>query len=109
MSTPFRVRLSDAMARALTEVAPGNSSAALKALVLIGLDAAGYAIADLELERCRLLAEPLSPLVMQAIKALECRTGVGHLSYTSPATEEQVEQERVVGDSDPFAAIGIEV
>ncbi len=104
MSAPIRVRLSKPLQAALGQVS-GNTSAATRALLILGLHAAGYDLSALRRDLALLLAEQLDAPVMAALAALAegRRTAVGQVSYTpaEPAPDMEVE--------DPLGTIGIEV
>lgn len=95
------------MHAALAGLSP-NVSAAIRALLLVGLDSAGYALnAALKREALLLVAGgEIDARLVAALEGLlgERRTGVGHLSYRAPIAE-QIEQEA----DDPLATVGINV
>ena len=105
MSAPLRVRLSQPLQTALGRVG-GNASAATRALLVLGLHAAGYDVTGLRRDVALLLAEELDAPVAAALAALAegRRTGVGQVSYTP-----EVEPAPIVALADPLGAIGIEV
>lgn len=105
MSAPIRVRLSTPL-QAAVERAGANTSAATRALLILGLHAAGYDLAPLRRDIALLLAEQLDAPVMAALTALAAgrRTAVGPVSYMPLG--DVADQG---ADDDPLDAIGIEV
>ena len=105
MSAPLRVRLSTPLQAALGRVGD-NASAAARALLVLGLHAAGYDLAALRRDIALLLAEQLDAPVAQALREISegRRTGVGQASYTPEAAPARLEEL-----DDPLGAIGIEV
>ena len=89
MSAPIRVRVSEAMLAAL-EAVSGNTSAATRALIVLGLHAAGYNVAGLRREIALLLAEELDAPALAALEAIagRRRTDVGQASYAHTVESE---------------------
>jgi hypothetical protein len=112
---PHRVRLSPALA-ALLSVVGSNSSAAHRALLLLGAHAAGYDLSTCRSDIGRLLGEELDEPVQQRLATLYelCRTKGGQLEGTVPTPVLPSHHPPVVDavlseDADPFASVGIEV
>jgi hypothetical protein len=115
VTAPLRVR-AGALHELLDQVSAENTSAAVRALALIGAAEIGLNLGGCGREiALALLAEDLHPAARVALGRLaqgERRTGVGHSTYDRPTSvlpalidEESVE---LAGD-DPFAGVGIEV
>lgn len=112
-AAPTRLRLSPALQRLVAGVSP-NTSAGLRALLLLGAAAAGYDLGDCRADLGRLLGEELAPQVRTAVEALYPggRTAVGQTAYARPTAGLQPEMPPAPAlplDDDPLAGVGIEV
>ena len=86
MTAPIRARLGPAIESQLA-LASANTSAALRAYVLLGIAATGQDMAPFRREIARALAEELAPEVLAALASLGGgRTGVGQVTYNLPPT-----------------------
>lgn len=85
---PCRLRLSPAL-RALVEAASPNTSAAQRALLLLGASLVGYDLSGCRADLGRLLGEELDPRVRAAIDALYGyrEPGVGVPPHSRPTTD----------------------
>ena len=70
---PLRLRISPALQRLVTGVSP-NTSAGLRALLLLGAHAAGYDLSDCRADLGRLLGEEFAPPLRSAVEALYQRS-----------------------------------
>jgi hypothetical protein len=93
-----------------------NSSAAHRALLLLGAQAAGYDLSACRADIGRLLGEALDEPVRRELAALyeACRTKGGQMDGTVPPTvipthHPPVANALLPDDADPFASVGIEV
>lgn len=113
-AAPTRLRLSPALQHLVTGVSP-NTSAGLRALLLLGANAAGYDLGDCRADLGRLLGEELAPPIRSAVEVLyqHGRTPVGQPTYERPTDvlHPPEAQPAVLSptDDDPLAAVGIEV
>lgn len=113
---PCRFRLSPAL-RALLASASPNTSAALRALLLLGAHAAGYDLTPYRADLGRLLGAPLAAPIQHALTTLatDGRTAVGHLSYRCPTSDLPIPDRPptlpVAEETphDPFSTLGLEV
>jgi hypothetical protein len=112
---PHRVRISGSLHSVLVRVGP-NSSAAHRALLLLGAQAAGYDLAACRNDIGRLLGEELDEPVLHRLAALyeACRTHVGRRADIAPTSVLPSRAEAIAlhpppDTLDPLASIGIEV
>ncbi len=121
---PLRLRISPALQRLVTGASP-NTSAGLRALLLLGAHAAGYDLGDCRADLGRLLGEEFAPPLRSAVEALYQRSQgpgsgpgpVGQPTYERPTdvlpppeppsiAAEPSHDDR---EADPLAGVGIEV
>lgn len=104
MSAPIRVRVSEAM-QGMLDTVSANTSAATRALIVLGLHAAGYDLAGLRRDIAWLRAEELDAPVLAALTDIDGarRTAVGQVSYTA-----QLEPDGPDTVVDPLEDIGME-
>ncbi len=127
---PLRLRISPALQRLVTGASP-NTSAGLRALLLLGAHAAGYDLGDCRADLGRLLGEEFAPPLRSAVEALYQRSqgqgsgsefgpgsgSVGQPTYERPTdvlpppeppsvAAEPPHDDR---EADPLAGVGIEV
>ncbi|MFP4438866.1 MAG: hypothetical protein ACLFVO_16630 [Chloroflexaceae bacterium] len=116
MSTaPHRVRLSQALQGLLARTS-SNASAAHRALLLLGANAAAYDLTDCRADIGKLLGEALDEAVQGRLTEIY-RTyspDVGQVSYAEPPADLQTPEQTPAGTDlslldDPFTALGIEV
>lgn len=112
-AAPTRLRLSPSLQGLAASVSP-NTSAALRALLLLGAAAAGYDLLDYRADLGRLLGEELAPQVRTAIEELYPggRAPVGQPAYGCPTAvlpSETPHAPALPLDTDPLAGVGIEV
>ena len=127
---PLRLRISPALQRLVTGASP-NTSAGLRALLLLGAHAAGYDLGDCRADLGRLLGEEFAPPLRSAVEALYQRSqgsGSGSEFGSGPGPVGQPTYERPTDvlpppeppsiaaepshddrEADPLAGVGIEV
>lgn len=110
---PRRIRMSVALEQ-LVGLVGANASAAHRALLLLGAQAAGYDLHPCRSDIGRLLGEDLAEPVQQRLADLyaACRTRVGQPAFHAPPPVPPVpptERSLPSFEDDPISAIGIEV
>lgn len=114
MTAPLRLR-AGALHELLAQVSAENTSAAVRALALIGAAEIGLDLGGCGREiALALLAEDLHPAARAALGRLaqgERRAPVGHPAYDrpTPVLQPPVEEPLELASDDPFAGVGIEV
>jgi len=114
MTAPIRVRLGELIETQLAH-AGANTSAALRAYLLLGFASASVDMTPFRRDIQRSLAENLPPELLAALAALvgSRPTGVGQVSYTcrtatitTPPPDDIAPDDL---DADPFADVGVDV
>ena len=125
---PLRLRISPALQRLVVGTSP-NTSAGLRALLLLGAHTAGYDLGACRPDLGRLLGEELAPPLRSAIEALYQRSQgsgpgpelecVGQPTYDRPTDVLPPPEPLSLsaeppsgdgnGEADPLAGVGIEV
>lgn len=113
MSAPIRARLGELIETQLEAASP-NTSAALRAYVLLGFAATGVDMAPFDQEIRRTAAAGISPNVRAALDRIQSErpTGVLQASYAlPPSIEAAPDQGRDLLEEllDPFMSAGVEV
>lgn len=103
-AAPIQFRPGPALDAQIGRAGP-NTSAVLRAYVLLGMAATGMDMAPFRKEIARATAEDLAPEIVAALA--RCTTGVVQVSYTLPPSVADPMVEEI--DADPFMAGLIEV
>jgi hypothetical protein len=106
MTTPIRARLGELYQQQLDE-AGVNTSAALRAFVLLGMAAAGVDMRPFRREIARTLAEDLSAGVLAALERLDLdRPSPAPPALPLPQVDDPGARD---GEEDPFLSVGLDV